>query len=72
MPSLKDSLFLLHHPNKNENLTQIETFKHISQQRLIIEELATHQLSLLKTKKARKSKTTNKFEIKNNLLFYFF
>ena len=67
MPSLKDSLFLLHHPNKNENLTQIETFKHISQQRLIIEELATHQLSLLKTKKARKSKTTNKFEIKNNL-----
>ena len=67
MPSLKDSLFLLHHPNKNENLTQIETFKHISQQRLIIEELATHQLSLLKTKKARKSKTTNTFEIKNNL-----
>ncbi|MDG1956224.1 MAG: ATP-dependent DNA helicase RecG [Candidatus Thioglobus sp.] len=67
MPSLKDSLFLLHHPDKNENLIQIEAFKHISQQRLIIEELATHQLSLLKTKKARKSKTTNKFKIKNNL-----
>ena len=67
MPSLKDSLFLLHHPDKNENLMQIEAFKHISQQRLIIEELATHQLSLLKTKKARKSKTTNKFKIKNNL-----
>ena len=67
MPSLKESLFLLHHPNKNENLNQIEAFKHISQQRLIIEELATHQLSLLKTKKARKSKITNKFQIKNTL-----
>jgi ATP-dependent DNA helicase RecG len=67
MPSLKESLFLLHHPKKNENLNQIEVFKHISQQRLIIEELATHQLSLLKTKKARKSKITNKFQIKNTL-----
>ena len=67
LPSLKESLFLLHHPNKNENLTQIETFKHISQQRLIIEELATHQLSLLKTKRARKRRTTNQFAIKNNL-----
>ena len=67
LPSLKESLFLLHHPNKNENLTQIELFKHISQQRLIIEELATHQLSLLKTKKARKKRTTNQFAIKNNL-----
>ena len=67
MPSLKESLFLLHHPNKNENLNQIEAFKHISQQRLIIEELATHQLSLLKTKKARKNKITNKFQIKNTL-----
>ena len=67
LPSLKASLFLLHHPNKNENLTQIETFKHISQKRLIIEELATHQLSLLKTKRARKRRTTNQFAIKNNL-----
>ena len=67
LPSLKESLFLLHHPNKNENLTQIETFKHISQQRLIIEELATHQLSLLKTKRARKRRATNQFAIKNNL-----
>ena len=67
MPSLKDSLFLLHHPDKNENLIQIEAFKHISQQRLIIEELATHQLSLLKTKKARKGKKTNAFILNNTL-----
>ena len=67
MPSLKDSLFLLHHPDKNENLIQIEAFKHISQKRLIIEELATHQLSLLKTKKARKGKKTNAFILNNTL-----
>ena len=66
MPSLKSSLMLLHHPEKNEDLSQIESFKHISQQRLIIEELATHQLSLLKTKKARKSKKTNSFKIESS------
>ncbi len=67
MPSLKSSLMLLHHPEKNEDLSKIEAFKHISQQRLIIEELATHQLSLLKTKKARKGKKTNAFILKNTL-----
>ena len=67
MPSLKDSLFLLHHPNKNEDLSKIEAFTHISQQRLIIEELAAHQLSLLKIKEARKSKKSKKISIKNAL-----
>ena len=61
MPSLKDSLFLLHHPKKGEDLSKIEAFKHISQQRLIIEELATHQLSLLRIKMARKAKKSNIF-----------
>ena len=67
MPSLKDSLFLLHHPNKDEDLSKIEAFKHISQQRLIIEELAAHQLSLLKIKEARKSKASKTFSIKSTL-----
>ena len=67
MPSLKDSLFLLHHPNKDEDLSKIETFNHISQQRLIIEELAAHQLSLLKIKEARKSKESKTFSIKSTL-----
>ena len=67
MLSLKDSLFLLHHPNKNEDLSKIEAFTHISQQRLIIEELAAHQLSLLKIKEARKSKESKKISIKNAL-----
>ena len=67
MPSLKDSLFLLHHPKKGEDLSKIEAFKHISQQRLIIEELATHQLSLLRIKMARKAKKSNIFSINNSL-----
>ena len=67
MPSLKDSLFLLHHPNKDEDLLKIESFNHISQQRLIIEELATHQLSLLKIKEARKSKESKPISIRSSL-----
>jgi ATP-dependent DNA helicase RecG len=44
MPSLKQALEILHHPKEGENLAQIEAFKHIAQQRLIIEELcAQHQ-----------------------------
>jgi len=67
MPSLKDSLFLLHHPEKGEDLSKIENFEHIAQQRLIIEELAAQQLSLLKIKVARKTNSCNIFSI-NNLL----
>ena len=67
MPSLKSSLMLLHHPEKDEDLSKIESFKHISQQRLTIEELASHRLSLLKTKKARKGKKTNAFILNNTL-----
>ena len=67
MPSLKDSLFLLHHPEKGENLSKIENFEHIAQQRLIIEELAAQQLSLLKIKVARKINSCNIFSINNSL-----
>ena len=67
MPSLKDSLFLLHHPEKGEDLFKIENFEHIAQQRLIIEELAAQQLSLLKIKVARKTNSCNIFSINNSL-----
>jgi len=67
MPSLKDSLFLLHHPEKGEDLSKIENFEHITQQRLIIEELAAQQLSLLKIKVARKTNSCNIFSINNSL-----
>jgi len=67
MPTLKQALETLHHPKEGENLEQIAEFKHISQQRLIIEELCAHQLSLLKLKNERKSKISNIFKISNIL-----
>ena len=67
MPNLKDSLHLLHHPKKGEDLTSISYFKHIAQQRLIIEELAAHQLNLLLTKKQRKKQRSNIFSIRKVL-----
>jgi len=67
MPTLKQALNTLHHPQINENIDQIADFKHISQQRLIIEELCAHQLSLLKLKNERKHKISNIFELKIQL-----
>ena len=67
MPSLSEALFLLHHPRKGENLTQIADFSHISQQRLIIEELAAHQLSLKQVKLRRKSKISNILTLETEL-----
>ncbi len=67
MPTLKQALATLHHPQAGESVQQIAQFRHISQQRLIIEELCAHRLSLLQLKQARKSQTANRFEIKNTL-----
>jgi ATP-dependent DNA helicase RecG len=67
MPNLKDSLYLLHHPRKGEDLTSISNFKHIAQQRLIIEELAAHQLNLLLIKARRKTQKSSIFSIHDNL-----
>ena len=67
IPSLKQALTTLHHPKEDENLEKIAQFRHISQQRLIIEELCAHQLSLLQVKNQRKSKISNIFNISNTL-----
>ncbi len=67
MPTLKQALATLHHPQKYEDIEKIAQFKHIAQKRLIIEELCAHQLSLLKFKNRRKNKVANIFAIKNTL-----
>ena len=67
MPTLKQALYTLHHPKIDDNIDQIANFRHISQQRLIIEELCAQQLSLLKLKNERKLKISNIFKISNNL-----
>jgi ATP-dependent DNA helicase RecG len=63
MPTLKQALNTLHHPQVDDNINQISDFKHISQQRLIIEELCAQRLSLLKIKDERRHKTANVFKI---------
>ncbi len=67
MPTLKQALNTLHHPQIDENIDEIANFRHISQQRLIIEELCAQQLSLLKLKSERKSKISNIFKISHTL-----
>ncbi len=63
MPTLRQALNTLHHPQIDDNIDQIANFRHISQQRLIIEELCAQKLSLLKLKNERKSKNSNVFKI---------
>lgn len=67
MPTLRQALDTLHHPEEVENIEQIMQFKHPAQQRLIIEELCAHQLSLLILKRQRKNQISNTFHIKNEL-----
>ena len=72
LPNLKQALNTLHHPKVDENIDEISEFRHVSQQRLIIEELCAHQLSLLRLKKSRKAKISNIFSIQNKLTHQLF
>ncbi|MDC0888986.1 ATP-dependent DNA helicase RecG, partial [Candidatus Thioglobus sp.] len=67
MPTLKQALHTLHHPKIDDNIDQIANFRHISQQRLIIEELCAQKLSLLLLKKERKQVISNIFNISKAL-----
>lgn len=46
LPPINDSLKTLHQPQPDDDLVAIQRFEHPAQQRLIFEELLTHQLSL--------------------------
>ncbi|WP_137165468.1 ATP-dependent DNA helicase RecG [Salinimonas lutimaris] len=48
--SLKDALHLVHRPPPDAGLTLLEEGRHPSQQRLILEELLAHHLSVLKVR----------------------
>ncbi|MBE8221508.1 MAG: hypothetical protein HAW60_02145, partial [Bdellovibrionales bacterium] len=70
MPTFKQALAILHHPNIksiDENIEQIISCKHPAAQRLIIEELCAQQLSLLRLKRLRKTKKANVFQRKKKL-----
>ncbi len=46
LPTLKDALLYIHHPPVDAQLDELSEGKHLTQQRLIIEELLAHHLSL--------------------------
>lgn len=48
LPPINQALRTLHQPQPTDDLAQIQRFVHPAQQRLIVEELLTQQLSLLK------------------------
>jgi ATP-dependent DNA helicase RecG len=67
LPTFKQALNTLHHPKVDDDIEQIADFKHLSQQRLIVEELCAQQLSLLKLKQQRQTETANIFKISKRL-----
>lgn len=54
LPSLKESLLLLHEPPPDAPVYDLKDYKHPSQHRLILEELIAQQLSLLKLRQQHK------------------
>ncbi|SEF81771.1 ATP-dependent DNA helicase RecG [Oceanospirillum linum] len=54
LPSLKESLQLLHEPPPDAPIDELTRYKHPSQHRLIMEELIAQQLSLLKLRQQHK------------------
>ena len=62
--SLQDALLTVHRPSPEVSLTALEEATHPAQQRLILEELLAHHLSILKVRKLSDSR--NGFAIENN------
>lgn len=54
LPSLKESLLLLHEPPPDAPVDELRSYRHASQHRLILEELMAQQLSLLKLRQQHK------------------
>ena len=54
LPSLKESLLLLHEPPPDASVDELMLYRHPSQHRLIMEELIAQQLSLLKLRQQHK------------------
>lgn len=51
-PSLREALLYIHRPPRDAPLTLLEEKKHVTQKRLVFEELLAHRLALLKFKQA--------------------
>lgn len=56
-PSLLEALYYIHYPPADAPLQELATGKHITQQRLALEELLAHSLSVQQIKKKRATET---------------
>ena len=56
LPDLNQAIKTLHQPQPQDDLKQIKAFKHPAQQRLIIEELISHQVGLQLLRKTEKQR----------------
>ncbi|WP_178862657.1 ATP-dependent DNA helicase RecG [Thiomicrorhabdus cannonii] len=56
LPGLNRALFILHAPQPDDDLHLIKQFKHPAQQRLILEELISHQIGLQQLRQLEKSR----------------
>ncbi|OPX55657.1 ATP-dependent DNA helicase RecG [Oceanospirillum multiglobuliferum] len=67
LPSLKDSLLLLHQPPPDAPVYELQEYKHPSQHRLIMEELIAQQLSLLKLRQQHQAHLAPIFQVSGSL-----
>ena len=61
LPGINQSLLTLHQPQPSDDLLQIKHFEHPAQQRLIFEELLTHQLGLQTLRQAEQLRQAPNF-----------
>ncbi|WP_342227128.1 ATP-dependent DNA helicase RecG [Rickettsiella endosymbiont of Rhagonycha lignosa] len=62
-PSLLEALYYIHRPPADAPLEELATGKHITQQRLALEELLAHSLSVQQMKKKRATETAPRLKI---------
>lgn len=68
LPSLQQALNYIHRPDKTANLVELQQGKHKAQLRLIIEELLSHRLALLKLRYRQQLNQAKAINLKLNLL----
>lgn len=66
-PSLKEALLFVHRPPSHAKLETLIEKKHLSQKRLVFEELLAHRISLMHLKKSFQSQEAISLESRNTL-----
>ncbi len=66
LPNINHSLLTLHQPQPEDNLALIQQFKHPAQQRLIFEELLTHQIGLQTLRQVEQQRLAPAFPASQN------